>query len=71
MWSANQDPVKQNWKLRFHGFLSIVKGKMYAQKHHSCKLPKEKYLHISRAKKKFWWYKKLQENQVFYIYFFF
>lgn len=45
MWSANQDPVKQNWMLRSHGFLSVVKGKMHAQNHHFGKLLKN--LHIS------------------------
>lgn len=27
MWFANQNPVKQNWILHSHGFLSIVKRK--------------------------------------------
>lgn len=42
MWAANQDPVTQNLMLCSHGFLSAVKGKMYAQKHHFYKLLKEK-----------------------------
>lgn len=41
MWSANQDSVKQNWMLCSHGFLSVVKVKMHAQKHHFCKLLKK------------------------------
>lgn len=56
MWLANQNSVKQNWMLCSHGFLPVVKGKIYAHKHHFCKLLKS--LHISVAQKIFWWQKK-------------
>ena len=56
MWLSNQNSVKQNWMLCSHGFLSVVKGKIYANKYHLCKLLKN--LQIGVAYKTFWGQKK-------------